>query len=156
MTAPLDCNCGTVSSYISIWNGTFPNHSAGLLVQRQQRRIASSRSANQDVAVYERGLRVSPNPRLSPKFGPQILLPFNLPVLAREACQVTIGRQVIEFTTLDPSSGARRWKFRLLIGIAHMPQASGPELLPVFNGQTLDELVFKPGVAQDKQMFAHS
>src|SRR5207249_8373249 len=99
------------------------------LPERDDRRLAPSRRGDEDVAIDERRLRVSPRARLAAEVLPEALLPARLARRAVEAGQVPVRAEDVDRVAVEGGRRASAGVARLLLRVADVPDPPRPDLL---------------------------
>ena len=133
----------------------FPSKLSILFIQRHDRCSAPARSANQRVAADQRRLRVGPLTWLAAKVRAKTLLPAHFSRANLDAGQVAIRAQREKNFTVHRGCGSSGRKRGLLVWIAHLAEARGPELFAVLHREGAHGLIFQAVVAEQVSLLAN-
>src|SRR6185369_1607041 len=115
-----------VTCRVATRNRRFPDERTRLFVERHYRRLLAAWCDDEDVAINQWRLCVGPVVRLAAEVFAKTFLPLNLAVLRVETNEVAIRPKRVEEISVDGRRGAGLRVRRILIRVADVPDARGP------------------------------
>ena len=151
----LDDGGRSVSGGLAARHGGLPDDVAGLLVQRHQCGPCSARCGHEHVAIDQRRFGIGPGAGLSAEIAAQALAPEHLSGRCFQTREVAVGTLGVKPVAFDRGSGAGHGIGRLLVRVADVAQARGPDGLAVLDRKGVDELVLHAAIAHYIEAAAH-